>query len=341
MLLILIIYYNSIITLFDEEGNVKYTVICGKENNAITGGRRCRYTFLGWCTEVAYATVKQKKFVNRGFLNGPICPVYGVGIGLVVMLLEPMSGTVVSLYVVSTVLVTTIEGVTGYLMDRMFHHKWWDYSNQPLNIGGYVCLLFSLAWGVACVVIVRVIHPFVYKVAAMIPVTAGVVIAAVFGIALFADLYVTTAEILKLNKKLDAMEKISAELRELSDMIGVNIHESVMETMEFSEETKRQLDSAVSELREKLDTVAEEHKDHLEERIDRVEEKIEEKLYPEEQKAILAELRNKYTDLKGKYAELAGRSTLVTRRLIGAFPRMESRLHKEIFNEMRNRIWRR
>ena len=299
------------------------------------------YGFVGWCTEVAYATVKQKKFVNRGFLNGPICPVYGVGSGLVVMLLEPMSGTVVSLYVVSTVLVTTIEGVTGYLMDRMFHHKWWDYSNQPLNIGGYVCLLFSLAWGVACVVIVRVIHPFVYKVAAMIPVTAGVVIAAVFGIALFADLYVTTAEILKLNKKLDAMEKISAELRELSDMIGVNIHESVMETMEFSEETKRQLDSAVSELREKLDTVAEEHKDHLEERIDRVEEKIEEKLYPEEQKAILAELRNKYTDLKGKYAELAGRSTLVTRRLIGAFPRMESRLHKEIFNEMRNRIWRR
>lgn len=299
------------------------------------------YGFVGWCTEVAYATVKQKKFVNRGFLNGPICPVYGVGIGLVVMLLEPMSGTVVSLYVVSTVLVTTIEGVTGYLMDRMFHHKWWDYSNQPLNIGGYVCLLFSLAWGVACVVIVRVIHPFVYKVATMIPVTAGVVIAAVFGIALFADLYVTTAEILKLNKKLDAMEKISAELRELSDMIGVNIHESVMETMEFSEETKRQLDSAVSELREKLDTVAEEHKDHLEERIDRVEEKIEEKLYPEEQKAILAELRNKYTDLKGKYAELAGRSTLVTRRLIGAFPRMESRLHKEIFNEMRNRIWRR
>lgn len=299
------------------------------------------YGFVGWCTEVAYATVKQKKFVNRGFLNGPICPVYGVGIGLVVMLLEPMNGTLVSLYVVSTVLVTAIEGVTGYLMDRLFHHKWWDYSNQPLNIGGYVCLLFSLAWGVACVVIVRVIHPFVYKAAAMIPVTVGIVVAAALGITLFADLYVTTAEILKLNQKLDAMEKISAELREISDMIGVNIHESVMETMEFSEETKKQLDSAVSELREKLDTVAQEQKGHLEERIDRVEEKIEAKLYPEEQKAILGELRNKYTELKGKYAELAGRSTLVTRRLIDAFPKMESRLHREIFNEMRNRIWRR
>lgn len=299
------------------------------------------YGFVGWCTEVAYATVKQKKFVNRGFLNGPICPVYGVGIGLVVMLLEPMNGTIVSLYVVSTALVTTIEGVTGYLMDKLFHHKWWDYSNQPLNIGGYVCLLFSLAWGVACVLIVRVIHPFVYQMVVMIPVTVGIVLAAVFGVGLLADMYVTTAEILKLNKKLETMEKISAELRELSDMIGVNIHESVMETMEFSEETKKQLDSAVSELREKLDTVAEEHKDHLEERIDRVEEKIEAKLYPEEEKALLAELRNKYADLKGKYADLAGRSTLVTRRLIDAFPKMESRLHKEMFNEMRNRIWRR
>lgn len=299
------------------------------------------YGFLGWCTEVAYATVKQKKFVNRGFLNGPICPVYGVGIGMVVMLLEPMSGTIVSLYVVSTALVTMIEGVTGYLMDRLFHHKWWDYSNQPLNIGGYVCLLFSLAWGVACVLIVRVIHPFVCQMVDMIPVTVGIGLAAVLGIALLADLYVTTAEILKLNKKLDTMEKISAELRELSDMIGVNIHESVMETMEFSEETKKQLDSAVSELREKLDSVAQEQKDHLEERIDRVEEKIEAKLYPEEEKALLAELRNKYAELKGKYTELAGRSTLVTRRLIDAFPKMESRLHKEMFNEMRNRIWRR
>ncbi len=299
------------------------------------------YGFVGWCTEVAYATVRQKKFVNRGFLNGPICPVYGVGIGTVVMLLEPMNGTIVSLYVVSTALVTAIEGVTGYLMDKLFRHKWWDYSNQPLNIGGYVCLLFSLAWGVACVLIVRVIHPFVYKVTAMIPVTAGIVIAAILGIALAADLYVTTSEILKLNKKLDTMEKISSELRELSDMIGVNIHESVMETMEFSEETRKHLDLAVSELREKLDTVAEEHKDHLEERIDWVEEKIEARLYPEEDRALLAELRNKYVELKGKYTELAERSTRVTRRLIDAFPRMESRLHKEMFNEMRNRIWRR
>ena len=116
------------------------------------------YSFLGWCTEVAFATVKQRSFVNRGFLNGPVCPVYGIGVGSVVLLLEPKELGLAALYIVSTVLVTVIEGMTGYLMDRIFHHKWWDYSEQPLNIGGYVCLPFSLVWGVAWGAIVRMIQ---------------------------------------------------------------------------------------------------------------------------------------------------------------------------------------
>ena len=113
------------------------------------------YGFLGWCTEVAYATTKQGKFVNRGFLNGPICPIYGVGVSVVIYFLTPLSGNLIFLYVTSTILVTVLEGLTGYFMDKIFHHKWWDYSNQPLNIGGYVCLIFSLVWGVACVAIVK------------------------------------------------------------------------------------------------------------------------------------------------------------------------------------------
>ena len=107
------------------------------------------YGFLGWCTEVAYATAKQKRFVNRGFLNGPVCPIYGVGVSVVIYFLTPVSGNFFFLYLSSTVLVTVLEGLTGYFMDKIFHHKWWDYSNQPLNIGGYVCLIFSLVWGVA------------------------------------------------------------------------------------------------------------------------------------------------------------------------------------------------
>lgn len=319
------------------------------------------YGFLGWCTEVAYATTKQRTFVNRGFLNGPICPIYGVGVGVVVMFLEPVENNLVLLYIVSTVLVTVIEGLTGYFMDKIFRHKWWDYSNQPLNIGGYVCLLFSLVWGVACVAIVKVIHPMIHNALAMIPITVGIVLIVVLGSGLLADLYVTASAILKLNKRLDAMEKIAAELREVSDKVGENIYENVMETMEFSEEkkkqlgfavsdmrekmeeTKQQLDLIASELHEKVESATEEQRLRAEEQRLRMEEqkaRLEERLRMEEQKARMAEQKARMAELKERYAELAGRSTRVSRRLVRAFPKMESRHHKEILEELKLRLKR-
>ena len=108
------------------------------------------YGFLGWCTEVAFAAFKERRFVNRGFLNGPICPIYGVGVTMVIWCLDPVRENLLILYVASVILVTVLEGLTGYAMDKIFHNKWWDYSNMPMNIGGYVCVLFSLIWGVAC-----------------------------------------------------------------------------------------------------------------------------------------------------------------------------------------------
>ena len=127
------------------------------------------YGFLGWCTEVAFAAVKDKKFVNRGFLNGPICPIYGFGVTIVVALLTPYKDNLIILYVFSVILVTLLEGLTGWIMDVIFHNKWWDYSDQPLNIGGYVCIVFSLIWGVACVLIMKFIHPLIHTVLTFIP----------------------------------------------------------------------------------------------------------------------------------------------------------------------------
>ena len=275
------------------------------------------YGFFGWCTEVAFAAFKQGKFVNRGFLNGPICPIYGVGVSVVVSFLTPLEESLILLYAASTILVTFIEWLTGYLMDKIFHHKWWDYSNQPLNIGGYVCLLFSLIWGVACVAIVKVIHPLIYKALSFIPVTLGIVIAIILAAVLFVDLYVTASGILKLNKRLDAMEKIAAELREVSDKVGENIYESGMDTLEFQEEKKKMLAAASSEFKEKLEAASE-----LRERIGAA---------TEEQKARIEELKKKYT-------ELAGRSTKVSVRLMKAFPKMESRNHRELLDAMKHRL---
>ena len=128
------------------------------------------YGFLGWCSEVAFAAFKQHSFVNRGFLNGPICPIYGIGVTVVVASLQPYVGNLILLYITSTILVTFLEWLTGFLLEKMFHHRWWDYSEMPLNIGGYVCPLFSAIWGVACVLIVKLIYPFTDKLVSFFPI---------------------------------------------------------------------------------------------------------------------------------------------------------------------------
>ena len=272
------------------------------------------YGFLGWCTEVAFASVKQSQFVNRGFLNGPICPIYGVGVSAVVVLLEPWKNHLVLLYIASVVLVTLIEGITGYAMDKIFHHKWWDYSNQPLNIGGYVCLLFSFVWGIACVLIMKVIHPLIHNVLSIIPVVLGIVVIAALAVVLFADIYVTASGILKLNRRLEAMEKIAAELHEISDKVGINIHENVMETMEKQEEGKKKLEEATAGFKEKLEDAGE--------------------LF----EGVTEETKNRVNELKEHYEQLAAARTRVSERLMKAFPRMESRRHKDILNELKDTL---
>lgn len=273
---------------------------------------------MGWCAEVAYAAVKEKRFVNRGFLNGPICPVYGVGVSAVLLLLEPFENNLVILYVASVIIVTLIEGLTGFALDKIFHHKWWDYSGQPFNIGGYVCPIFSLVWGVACIFIVKVFQPLVYRVAEALPHALGVALIVVLSIVTFADLYVTASGILKFNKRLEMMERIASELRDISDKMGSNIYENVMDTMEKQEEVGKKLDEVTDDIKGKLEEFGGEQKERA-----------------AQQKERAVQLREYYVQLKERYAQLAKSSTKVSERLVKAFPKMESRNHKDILEELK------
>lgn len=200
------------------------------------------YGFLGWCTEVAYAAIKEHKFVNRGFLNGAICPIYGVGVVIVVQILDPYAHQLGLLYVLSVLLTTTLEWLTGFVLEKLFHHKWWDYSDIPFNLNGYVCIPFSAAWGLACVFVVRVVHPLIYKVVLLAPKWLTIGEDVLFGIALFVDISVTVSAILKLNKRLDKMEELAAEFHRISDQIGNDIYKNVMEGMERQERIKEQME---------------------------------------------------------------------------------------------------
>lgn len=209
------------------------------------------YGFLGWVAEVAFAAVKERRFVNRGFLNGPICPIYGVGVSMVIHLLEPYMGNIVHLYLVAAILVTALEWLTGFALEKLFHHKWWDYSGMPMNLSGYVCVPFSLLWGAVCVFIVRVFHPLAYKLMSFLPKWLGILLLIALTITLIADLCVTVSHIMKMNRKLEKMEEIAQELRSISDNMGSAIYKNVMESVERQEQAKEKLEMRAQELHEK------------------------------------------------------------------------------------------
>ena len=119
------------------------------------------YSFLGWISEVIFAFYKHGKFVNRGFLHGPFCPIYGIGVVLTTSLLDDFKGNIIILFVLSVLITSILEYATGYCLEVFFKSTWWDYSNKKFNIGGKVCLAFSLLWGVACLFIVLAVNPIV------------------------------------------------------------------------------------------------------------------------------------------------------------------------------------
>ena len=213
------------------------------------------YAFLGWCSEVAFAAVNKGKFVNRGFLNGPVCPIYGVGMRIVVLCHWNRRDRPLLLFLGSALLTTALEFVTGFVLERFFHDKWWDYSDMPFNIKGYVCLKFTILWGLAASFIIGAIHRFIYMLIEKTPFVLGVILLAVFSAAFIADFIVTLTALVKLPKKLKAMAEAERALRAVSDKIGENISDTTIAAKEkgeaLAEENKPRLEELKAEYEKK------------------------------------------------------------------------------------------
>ncbi len=170
------------------------------------------YALLGWCTEVAYATLNTGRFVNRGFLNGPVCPIYGCGVVVVVALLEPLKQYGIILFAGSFFLTSFIEFITGFILEKLFKNRWWDYSEEPFNIKGYVCLKFSIIWGLGCLFVVLIIHPIIYNLIGLVPFIIGVLLLLAGSLLFVIDLVVTTSTILKFNRHLQSLDEVAGQL---------------------------------------------------------------------------------------------------------------------------------
>lgn len=190
------------------------------------------YAFAGWCCEVAYAAIIHGKFVNRGFLAGPVCPIYGAGACIVIMILSPIKSNFLLTYICAALLTSVLEYITGYLLEVFFHQKWWDYSNRPLNLRGYICLEFSLLWGIGCCFVVYILHRFVYAAVDFISFKLGIVILAVLGGVFVLDSVYTVAQMLKLRKVIDSLHEFETFVRKTSDNIGEDVADMVFSAME-------------------------------------------------------------------------------------------------------------
>ena len=200
------------------------------------------YAFLGWCMEVSFAALNTGKFVNRGFLNGPLCPIYGFGAVLVLRLLAPFSQSLPLLFVGSVLVTSALEWLTGFVLEKLFHQRWWDYSDEPFNLGGYICLKFSLAWGFACLFVVKLLHPTVELFIRLLPHTLGVVLLWVLVLYGVVDLTATVRTILKINARLEKIDELAGRIRTHSDQFGGNLAGHVLDAAERGAELKLELE---------------------------------------------------------------------------------------------------
>lgn len=135
------------------------------------------YSFTGWMLETTFASINEQKFTNRGFLKGCFCPIYGFGAILIiksfswinVYIKDHYSYIFVSI-ISSIVLVTILEYITGFILEKLFNCKWWDYSDNHANIKGYICLKYSLLWGLLAFLLIQVIHPLVSNIVLNVPI---------------------------------------------------------------------------------------------------------------------------------------------------------------------------
>ena len=127
------------------------------------------YCFIGWIWESCYVSVENKKWVNRGFLRGPMLPIYGFGAIIILVATIPVKENLILVFIFGMIAATTLEYFTGVIMEKIFHVRYWDYSDEAFNFQGHICLLCSLAWGAFSILMVKVIHPPIEHGVLMIP----------------------------------------------------------------------------------------------------------------------------------------------------------------------------
>ena len=200
------------------------------------------YCMFGWCFESTYCSIKSGHLQNRGFCHGPWLPIYGVGATLLLLITEGHEGSRLYLFLVGFFGGTCLELVTGFLMNKIFHMRWWDYSQNPLNFHGYICLPASIGWGFAAIFVIQVVHPRIASIPETWSYITFVVMNSIFYTLFVEDVIISVIAALELKERVTRLAANSEEIQLL--------RKSIAEVYEKLADTKAEWEQSAEEIRE-------------------------------------------------------------------------------------------
>lgn len=181
------------------------------------------YSFFGWCIESSYVSIQKKKFVNRGFMRGPFLPLYGSGAVLLLFVTIPVRDSLILSFIFGAAAATVLEYITGACMEALFKVRYWDYSNNPFNLHGYVCLGTSLAWGFLTIVMLRIVHEPVEHLVLSINQTVQDILTAVLTVYVTADMALSFRAALDIRAMLEKMTRVKEEMEKMQGRLDAMI----------------------------------------------------------------------------------------------------------------------
>nr|WP_296063636.1 hypothetical protein [uncultured Mediterraneibacter sp.] len=203
------------------------------------------YSFFGWIWESGYVSVRKHRWVNRGFMHGPMLPLYGSGAVSVLIITLPVRENLPLVFIMGMIGATLLEFFTGMIMESLFHVRYWDYSHLKFNIKGYICPVASLCWGVFSIMMVKVVHIPIEEVILKIPMTIADGLAFVLTVVAAVDFTQSFNEAMDMKKMLAQLDETKVQIQKLQERIR-----------ETSEEMSEKLRTAAEEMPGRLRTAA-------------------------------------------------------------------------------------
>ena len=210
------------------------------------------YCFFGWCFESTYVSIKEKKPVNRGFMRGPFLPLYGTGALMMLIVSAPFQENLLLTYIAGCIGATVLEYVTGVVMEALFKVRYWDYSDQPFNFQGYICLGSSLAWGILTILMTRFVHQPIENFVLAIPEGILTAVTMVISLVIVVDFTISFKAAMNLRDVLVAMEEARKEMQRLQKRVDVMIAVSEQAKEEWKQERETKAELLAGRIEEKL-----------------------------------------------------------------------------------------